>query len=127
MDYPIRIEIIGLKDLSCSPFPCDNTRSCGLYDCYPSGKLVVAFEALAAEIRKEYPEKVEMKLTLIDDSLPTYIEKVIEENYPPLPIVLVNGEYVPMGKISLPLIEKEIERITSAVQDTLDKMPVARS
>ena len=127
MDYPIRIEIIGLKDLSCSPFPCDNTRSCGLYDCYPSGKLVVAFEALASEIRKEYTEKVEMKLTLIDDGLPSYIEKVIEEHYPPLPIVLVNGEYIPMGKISLPLIEKEIERITSAGQDTLDRTPVARS
>jgi hypothetical protein len=114
MDYPIRIEIIGLKDLSCSPFPCDNTRSCGLYDCYPSGKLVVAFEALAGEIRKEYADKVEMRLTLIDEGVPSYIEEIIEEHYPPLPIILVNGEYIPMGKISLPLIEKEIERITSA-------------
>lgn len=127
MDYPIRIEIIGLKDISCSPFPCDNTRSCGLYDCYPSGKLVVAFEALADEIRKEYAEKVEMTLTLIDDGLPPHIQKVIEEHYPPLPIVLVNGEYIPLGKISLPLIEKEIERIISAGQDTLDRTPVARS
>jgi disulfide oxidoreductase YuzD len=75
---------------------------------------VVAFEALAGEIRKEYADKVEMRLTLIDDGVPSYIEEIIEEHYPPLPIILVNGEYIPMGKISLPLIEKEIERITSA-------------
>ena len=114
MDYPISIEIIGLKDLSCSPFPCDNTRTCGLYDCYPTGKLVVAFDALAKEIRKEYGEDVEMKLTLIDENVPSYIQKIIEENYPPLPIVIMNNKYVPMGRISLLLIEKEIERITSA-------------
>lgn len=111
MDYPVRVEVIGLKDISCSPFPCDETRSCGLYDCYPTGKLVVAFDALAAEIKAEYADRVEMKLTLIDDGIPPYIEKIIEEHYPPLPIILVNGEYVPMGRISLPLLEKELERI----------------
>jgi hypothetical protein len=111
MDAPVRIEIVGLKDLSCSPFPCDNTRSCGLYDCYPSGKLVVAFEALAAEIRKEYGAKVVMQLTLIDDDMPSRIREIIETQYPPLPIVLVNGRYVPMGRISLPLILKEVERV----------------
>jgi hypothetical protein len=113
MDYPIRIEIIGLKDLSCSPFPCDNTRTCGLYDCYPTGKLVVAFDALASEIRNEYAENVEMKLTLIDEGVPPYIKKILEEHYPPLPVILVNDKYVPMGRISLLLIEKEIERIIS--------------
>jgi hypothetical protein len=113
MDYPIRVEVVGLKDISCSPFPCDNTRSCGLYDCYPSGKLVVAFDALAHEIRSEYAERVEMKLTLIDDGVPPHIEKIIEEHYPPLPIILVNGEYVPMGRISLPLLQVELERVIS--------------
>jgi hypothetical protein len=111
MDAPVRIEIVGLKDLSCSPFPCDNTRSCGLYDCYPSGKLVVAFEALAEEIRKEYGAKVVMQLTLIDDDMPCHVREIIETQYPPLPIVLVNGRYVPMGRISLPLILKEVERV----------------
>ncbi len=111
MDYPVLVEVIGLKDISCSPFPCDNTRSCGLYDCYPTGKLVVAFHALAEEIKAEYADRVEMKLTLIDDGVPQYIEKIIEEHYPPLPIILVNGEYVPMGRISLPLLQKELERV----------------
>ena len=110
MASPIHIEIIGLKDLSCSPFPCDNTRSCGLYDCYPTGKLVVAFDALADELKKEYGEGVALTLTLIDEGVPPHIEKVIEEHYPPLPIVLINGSYVPMGRISLPLILKELER-----------------
>jgi hypothetical protein len=115
MASPIHIEIIGLKDISCSPFPCDNTRSCGLYDCYPSGKLVVAFNALADEIQKEYGDRVVMTLTLIDDGVPPYIKKVIEEHYPPLPIVLVNGNYAPMGRISLPLLQKEIEKYYPAV------------
>jgi len=115
MDIPVRIEIIGLKDLSCSPFPCDNTRSCGLYDCYPSGKLVVAFDVLATEIRSEYGGRVELQLTLIDDEIPPYIREIIEAQYPPLPIVLVNGRYVPMGRISLPLIQKEVERVLSSL------------
>jgi hypothetical protein len=109
MASPIHIEIIGLKDISCSPFPCDNTRSCGLYDCYPSGKLVVAFNALADEIRKEYGDRVVLTLTLIDDGVPPYVKKVIEEHYPPLPIVLIDWRYTPMGRISLPLMQKEIE------------------
>ena len=71
----IHIEVIGLKDISCSPFPCDNTRSCGLYDCYPSGKLVVAFNALADEIQKEYGDRVAMTLTLIDDGVPPYVQE----------------------------------------------------
>jgi hypothetical protein len=115
MDTPVRIEIIGLKDLSCSPFPCDNTRSCGLYDCYPSGKLVVAFDALATEIRSEYGGRVELQLTLIDEGIPPHIREIIEAQYPPLPIVLVNDKYVPMGRISLPLIQKEVERALSSL------------
>jgi hypothetical protein len=111
MDAPVRIEIVGLKDLSCSPFPCDNTRSCGLYDCYPSGKLVVAYESLAHEIRSEFGDKVELRLTLIDDAIPPHIREILETHYPPLPIVLVNGRYVPMGRISLPLIQKEVEKV----------------
>jgi len=111
MDKPVQVEVVGLKDISCSPFPCDHTRSCGLYDCYPSGKLLVAFDALKKEIHAEYEGRVEMKLTLIDDGVPPHIEKIIEKHYPPLPIFLVNGEYVPMGRISLPMLQKELERV----------------
>lgn len=110
MEDPIVVEVIGLKDSSCSPFPCNATRSCGLYDCHPTGKLLPAFEALSAEIREEYGEKIQMKLTLIDDEVPRYIQDIIAEHYPPIPIILVNGELVPMGRISLPQLQKEIEK-----------------
>jgi hypothetical protein len=73
---------------------------------------VVAFSALADEIRKEYGDRVVLTLTLIDDGVPPYVKKIIEEHYPPLPIVLVNGRYTPMGRISLPLMQKEIEKCT---------------
>ena len=76
---------------------------------------MVAFNALADEIQKEYGDRVAMTLTLIDDGVPPYIKKVIEEHYPPLPIVLVNGNYAPMGRISLPLLQKEIEKCDPAV------------
>ena len=81
----------------------------------PRESLVVAFNALADEIQKEYGNRVTMTLTLIDDGVPPYIKKVIEEHYPPLPIVLVNGNYAPMGRISLPLLQKEIEKCDPAV------------
>lgn len=114
MDIPVRIEIIGLKNLACSPFPCDEDRSCGLSDCHPTGQLTAAFAALEAEIRKEFGDKVVLELTLIDDVIPPHIREIIETNYPPLPFVLVNGRYVPMGRISLPLLEKEIGKALSA-------------
>jgi hypothetical protein len=113
MESQVRIEIVGLKDISCSPFPCDNTRSCGLYDCYPSGKLVVAFEALSTELREEFGDRVELRLTLIDDKIPPHIRDLLETQFPPLPIVLVNGCYVPVGRISLTLIGKEVEKVLS--------------
>jgi hypothetical protein len=114
MESQVRIEIVGLKDISCSPFPCDNTRSCGLYDCYPSGKLVVAFEALSAELRQEFGDRVELRLTLIDDKIPPHIREILETYSPPLPIVLINGRYVPIGRISLTLIGREVEKVLSS-------------
>jgi len=50
---PIQIEIIGLKDLSCSPFPAIIPGAAGCMTVYHR-KLVVAFNALADEIQKEY-------------------------------------------------------------------------
>ncbi len=110
MEDTIEVEVVGMKDSSCSPFPCDMTRSCGLYDCHPTGRLVPAFEALSEEIRQQYGERVRMKLTLIDDEVPAHIQKIIEKHYPPIPIILVNRELVPMGRISLPQLQKEIEK-----------------
>jgi hypothetical protein len=53
---------------------------------------------------------VELKLTLIDDGAPGYIKKIIETDFPPLPIILVNGRVTRIGRISLDRIKKEIEK-----------------
>ena len=70
MANTITIEVIGLRDSYCSPFACDDERSCGLSDCYPMGTLVRAFEVLEKTLRKEYGDTVSLKLTLIDDEVP---------------------------------------------------------
>ena len=106
----IQIEIIGLKNAECCPFPCDENRSCGLIACYPTGKLTSAFEALATELKKEFGDRVEFRLTLIDDHMPDYIKDLIETEFPPLPIVLVNKKLTRIGRIALDRIKKEIER-----------------
>lgn len=110
MAGPVVIEIVGLKDSSCSPFPCDNTRSCGLYECHPTGKLVPAFEALKKEILRQYGDAVRVTLTLIDEEIPPHIRDIIAESYPPLPFVIIDDNLVPMGRISLPPLQKEIEK-----------------
>jgi len=107
----IPIEIIGLNDSECCPFPCDENRTCGLSGCYPTGKLTAAFDALATELKKEYGDRVELKLTLLDNGVPDYVKKVIEADYPPLPIVLVNGKLTRIGRIVLDRIKKEIDAV----------------
>ena len=106
----VQIEIIGLKNAECCPFPCDENRTCGLSDCFPTGKLTAAFEALARELKKEYGDRVELKITLIDDHVPEYVQSLIETEYPPLPIVLVNNKLTRIGRIALDRIKKEIDR-----------------
>lgn len=109
----ISIEVVGLKDASCSPFPCDMTRSCGLYECHPTGKLVPAFEALRKELTEQFGTAIEMRLVLIDEQIPDHVREIIAVHYPPIPFVIVNGRLIPMGRISLPLMQKEIEKILS--------------
>lgn len=113
MANTITIEVIGLRDSYCSPFVCDEERSCGLSDCYPVGSLVRAFEVLEKSLQNEYGGTVSLKLTLIDNEVPSHVEKIISEHYPPIPIILVNGKITPVGRISLPLIKKEIEKCLS--------------
>jgi len=105
------IEIIGFSDGACGPFPCDDTRTCELSTCAPSGNLVTAFEALKTELESRYPD-VTLKLTLLDDGVPAYVVKIVEEHQPPLPIILVNGTLAPVGRISLPLIVEQLEHLT---------------
>ncbi|MDD1695405.1 MAG: hypothetical protein LUQ54_00765 [Methanoregula sp.] len=109
MASTIQIEIIGLKNAECCPFPCDENRSCGLVACYPTGKLTNAFDALAAELKNEFGDRVDLRLTLVDDQMPDYVKDLIESDYPPLPIVLVNKKLTRIGRIALDRIKKEIE------------------
>lgn len=116
MAAQVIIEIVGLADSSCSPFPCDNTRSCGLDDCHPTGKLIPAFEALKKELTRQYGESIKITLTLIDKEIPSRIRDIIAESYPPIPFVIMDGTLVPMGRISLPLMQKEIEKRMKSIR-----------
>ena len=48
---------------------------------------------------------------VLDEGVPDYVKTIVEKHHPPLPIVLVNGNVTPLGRISLPLLQKEIEKI----------------
>ncbi len=109
MTGAILVEIVGLKSSECSPFPCDENRTCGLSECYPSGNLVQAFDALKTKVQEIYGNRVEMKLTLIDDDVPDHIRSILEKEYPPVPMVLVNGKLTRIGRIVSDRIINEIE------------------
>ena len=110
MTGTVLVEVVGLKNAECCPFPCDENRTCGLSACYPTGKLNEAFDELKKVLNNEYGDRVELKLTFIDNGTPDYIQKIIEKEFPPLPIILVNGRVTRIGRISLDRIQKEIEK-----------------
>jgi len=105
----ITVEIIGLADSSCSPFPCDETRTCGLSECQPSGKIITAFEVLKKVIGEEYGDRVKLSLILVDNGIPDRIKKIVEAEHPPLPMILVNGRLTRIGRIAVDRIKKEID------------------
>jgi hypothetical protein len=110
MTGTVHVEIIGLKTSECSPFPCDENRTCGLSGCYLSGKLNDACRELEKVLRAAYGTRVDLKLTLIDEGAPDHIRTIIERDYPPIPMVLVNGRITRIGRISLDRIKNEIEK-----------------
>lgn len=110
MTGPVLVEIVGLKHAECCPFPCDENRTCGLSGCHPSGKLIEAFEELEKVLKHRYGERVGLRLTLLDTGTPAYIRSIIEAEYPPLPMILINGRITRIGRISLDRIQKEIEK-----------------
>ncbi|MDG6256353.1 MAG: hypothetical protein QCH35_02015 [Methanomicrobiaceae archaeon] len=110
MSDRVEVEIIGFEDSSCGPFPCDETRTCELEACAPTEMLLAAFEALRKRMQELYGDRVVLKLTLLDNGIPGYIETIIEEHHPPLPIVLVNGNVTPLGRMSVPLLRNEVEK-----------------
>jgi hypothetical protein len=106
----VHVEIVGLKTSDCSPFPCDENRTCGLKGCSPSGKLIDAFAELKCVLRESYGERVDLTLTLVDSGVPDRIKAIIEREYPPIPMVLVNGRVTKIGRITLDRIKNEIEK-----------------
>jgi hypothetical protein len=110
MTGTVHVEIVGLKTSECSPFPCDENRTCGLSGCYLSGKLNDAFSELRKVLQDIYGPQVDVKLTLVDDGVPDHIRTIIEQDFPPIPMVLVNGRITRIGRISLDRIKKEIEK-----------------
>jgi hypothetical protein len=105
----VHIEIVGVKNSECSPFPCNEDRTCGLVECHPSGQLAGAVDALKKELARDYGDRVEVQFTLIDDHVPDHVRTLIEKEYPPLPMILVNGRLTRIGRIVLDRIKKEID------------------
>jgi hypothetical protein len=110
MTGTVHVEIVGLNTSDCSPFPCDEERTCGLNGCYHSGKLGDAFAELKKVLLETYGNRVDAKLILVDEGAPEYIRTIIEKEYPPIPIVLVNGRVTKIGRITLNRIKAEIEK-----------------
>lgn len=111
MDDKIEIEVVGFSDSECGPFPCDETRSCGLEQCAPTNRLLMAFDALADKLKEKYGNRISLKLTLIDDNLPDHVREIYESEHPPFPMIIINGNLTPIGRISYTLIVEEIEKI----------------
>jgi hypothetical protein len=113
----ITLEIVGYADSECSPFPCDETRTCGLTSCAPSGSLVEAVEAVKKEIKREFADQVIVKLTLLDESVPDYIREIYEREHPAIPMILVEGKVIPIGRISwIPIREAIATQLSSLPQ-----------
>jgi hypothetical protein len=100
----VTLEIVGYSYSECSPFPCDENKTCGLVSCAPSASLLKAYEALKIEVEKEFGECVNMKLTLLDDGVPDAIRDIYEREHPAIPMILIQGKVIPVGRISWPLI-----------------------
>ena len=110
MSGTVQIEVVGLEKSECSPFPCDEDRTCGLTGCYLRGTLPEAFEELRKVLSKLYGDRVSLTLTLIDGGAPERIRNIIEKEYPPLPMIIVNGRVTRIGRIALDRIKAEIEK-----------------
>ncbi len=105
----ITVEVVGYTYRPCGPFPCDAERSCGLEDCYQKEKLSFAFPALADALKGKYGDKVSVVLIPLDKEIPDRIKEIVRADHPPLPIILINGNLVPVGAVSVPRISEYID------------------
>jgi hypothetical protein len=106
MDVPIKVTIYGYSDAGCGPFPCDEHRTCGLEECFPTGTFQDACHALGNALQREYEGRVTLRMVLLDEGIPEEILSLIEQQHPAVPIVLVNGRLVPLGRVSLTQLKK---------------------
>ncbi len=112
----VTVEVVGYRDSECSPFPCDDDRSCGLSACSPSNGLIPATEALRAKLKEEFPvDEITVQLTLIDDEVPDYIRELYEAEHPAIPMILINRKLFPIGRISLPQIRDAVRQVLSTL------------
>ena len=114
MSDPLTVEIIGFSEAECGPFPCEPDRTCGLEECFPTGSFMKAVEALMHALAGRYGDRVQVKITLLDDGVPERVKAIFEVSHPPIPVVLVGGRVTPIGRISYLKIVKEIERALTA-------------
>lgn len=109
MKRPVHVEVIGFKASPCGPFPCNEDRTCGLEECYPSGEFIPACTSLKHALEKEFGDQVEFTVTLLDNGVPDHVKKIVERYHPPIPLVLVNGEVTPLGRISLTHLRQRVK------------------
>lgn len=107
----VNVEIVGYRDSECSPFPCDENRTCELSVCHPSNRLVAATEALRIRLKEEISNDIQIQLTLLDDGVPDYIRELYESQYPAIPMILINQKLVPIGRISWPQIRDAVNKV----------------
>ncbi len=106
MGMPVEVTLYGYSNAECGPFPCDEYRTCGLVECSPKGTFSEACRALENALKKEYGERVRVRMVPLDEGVPDEIRPLIEEQHPAVPIVLVNGRLVPLGRVSLSHLKK---------------------
>ena len=107
----IAIEVVGYKDSECSPFPCDENRTCELSSCNPSNKLIPATEALRTRLQEEFPtDNISIHLILLDEGVPDFVREIYEAEHPAIPMILINRKLFPIGRISWPQIRDAIRQ-----------------
>lgn len=110
----ITVEVVGYQNSECSPFPCNDERTCELSACKPSNLLINATEALRARLKEEFSEEITVSLTLLDEHVPDYIRKIYEEKNPAIPMILINGTLLPLGRISWPHIRDAVRQVINS-------------
>jgi hypothetical protein len=110
MKQSVLVEIIGFSDGSCGPFPCDEDRTCGLDQCHPQGMFLEACNALREALANTYGDRVKLKITLLDEGVPERVRDLVQRHQPPLPMVLVDGTLIPLGRISFTHLKKRLEQ-----------------